>query len=223
MKKKNIRKIAKLPSIQRMPQYLHVAKKLLDDGKSVVSTTFLAKELGVEPIVARKDLEMTNLVGQSGIGYKLKDLITAVENFLGWNNATDAFLVGVGAMGSALLKYDGFNDHGINILAGFDVAHNLLGMDINGRKVFHVDSLPNLARRMKINIGILCVPEENAQEAADMLIRGGIRAIWNFTPKKLSVPDDVVVQRELLASGLAVLSVKLSQMFAEENDNLGSL
>ncbi len=221
MKKKNIRKIAKLPSIQRMPQYLHVAKKLLDDGKSVVSTTFLAKELGVEPIVARKDLEMTNLVGQSGIGYKLKDLITAVENFLGWNNATDAFLVGVGAMGSALLKYNGFDDHGINILAGFDVAHNLLGLDINGRKVFHIDSMPNLALRMKINIGILCVPEENAQEVTDMMVSGGIRAIWNFTPKKLSVPDDVVVQRELLASGLAVLSVKLSKMFAEENNNLG--
>ena len=220
MEKKKIRKIAKLPSIQRMPQYLHVARKLLDEGNSVVSTTLLAKELGVEPIVARKDLELTNLVGQSGIGYQLKDLILAVETFLGWNNATDAFLVGVGAMGSALLKFNGFQQHGINILAGFDISHNVLGLDINGRKVFHIDSLPNLARRMKINIGILCVPEENAQKVADMMIRGGIRAIWNFTPAKLIVPDEVVVQREILASGLAVLSVKLSKMFAEEREKL---
>ena len=125
-------------------------------------------------------------------------------------------MVGVGAMGSALLKFNGFKEYGINILAGFDISDNILGLDINGRKVFHIDSLPNLARRMKVNIGILCVPEENAQEVADMMIRGGIRAIWNFTPKKLVVPDNVVVQREVLASGLAVLSVKLSKLFAEE-------
>ncbi|UDQ96582.1 redox-sensing transcriptional repressor Rex [Lentisphaerota bacterium WC36G] len=219
MSKNKLRKIAKLPSIRRMPQYLHIAKRLHKEGQEVVSTTFLAKELGVEPIVARKDLEITNVVGQSGIGYKIIDLIDSVETFLGWNNNSDAFLVGVGAMGSALLKFNGFENYGINILAGFDISHNILGIDINGRKVFHIDSLPNLARRMKVNIGILCVPEENAQEVADMMIRGGIRAIWNFTPTKLTVPDNVVVQREVLASGLAVLSVKLGKLFAEEKES----
>ena len=81
MDKKKFRKIAKLPSIRRMPQYLHIAKRLQNEGKDVVSTTFLARELGVEPIVARKDLEITQLVGQSGIGYAIADLIDEVEAF----------------------------------------------------------------------------------------------------------------------------------------------
>ena len=213
---KDIRKIAKLPSIRRLPGYLHFAKVQKKKGRDVISTTRLANEFKLEPIVVRKDLEITKIKGQPGVGYDLSTLIKAIEEFLGWHNSTDVFLVGTGALGTALLGYSGFENHGINIVAAFDADPEKIGKNIHGYEVFDIAKMTDLCDRMKVHLGILCVPNKAAQEVANLMVAGGVKAIWNFSQHNLKVPESVVVQKEVLASGLAVLSVKLSKILAAE-------
>ncbi|MCP3966975.1 MAG: redox-sensing transcriptional repressor Rex [Lentisphaerae bacterium] len=210
------KKVQKLPSIRRMPTYLHKLTQMRKNGLDTVSTTIMARYMNLEPIVVRKDLELTGVTGQPGVGYKIKDLIDAIKSFLNWHNTAEAVLIGAGSLGRALLGYEGFEDYGLNIIAAFDADPSKIGSEIHDREVFDIIRLPELASRLQVNMGILCVPNEYAQESADMMIEGGINAIWNFTNVSLDVPEHVVVQREVIASGLAVLSVKLNQRIMEE-------
>jgi len=176
----------------------------------------LAKLLQLEPIVVRKDLEITGASGSPGVGYQIDKLIADIENFLGWNNTSDIFLVGAGSLGTALLGYKGFVDYGLNIVAAFDADLNKIGKTVHDKPVFGIDHFANLVERMKIHMAILCVPREFAQPTAELMVDAGIRAIWNFTSETLKLPDSVVVQRVNLAGELAVLSVHLAEKLKEE-------
>lgn len=209
------KKVSKLPSIRRMPTYLHKLIQMRKSGLEYVSTTVLAKYMNLEAIVVRKDLEITDIKGQPGVGYKINDLINAIKVFLNWENTSDAILVGAGSLGSALLGYHGFEDYGMKIIFAFDTDPNKINTMIHGCNVFDLKRLPELVSRLHIQLGVLCVPADYAQETAEIMVEGGIKAIWNFTNVSLKLPDDVVVQREVIASGLAVLSVKLKQRMQE--------
>jgi redox-sensing transcriptional repressor len=200
-----------------MPSYLRELRRLQAEGRENVSATYLARELNMQPIVVRKDLASSGAVGTPRVGFDVDELIDAIEDFLGWKNTADAFLVGVGSLGTALLGYKGFGNHGLKIVAAFDTDPGKIGTEIHGKPVLKLDRLPQLARRMHVNMGVLTVPAEAAQEVTDLMVGGGMRAIWNFTPVKLDVPPGVVTQSEDLASGLAVLSVKLAQALEEQS------
>ena len=206
-----LRNSAPLPSVRRLPLYLTVLEEFERDGKEWISTTDFSEILFLKPIQVRKDLAHTGIIGKPKKGFKVDELISTIYHFLGWNNLTEAFLVGAGALGSALLGYSGFQRHGLDIVAAFDASPNVVGKKIHGKEVLPMEKLPDLARRMQVKLGIITVPSEGAQEAADSLVSAGIRGIWNFSPIKLHVPEDVVVQREDISSGLAVLSVKLGR------------
>lgn len=203
------RRTAGVPTIKRMPLYLRLLRRMQVEGQDYASGAVLAEELGLEAIVVRKDLAITGVTGRPRLGFPLDELILAIEEFLGWNNTTDAFLVGTGRLGSALLGYAGFRQHGLNITAAFDADPKVIGTTVHGKTVLDIEKLSGLARRMHVRIGILTVPEGVAQEVADRMVEGGIRGIWNFTPVKLQVPTEVILQREDLASSLAVLSHRL--------------
>jgi redox-sensing transcriptional repressor len=205
------KKESSYPAIRRMPSYLRILKELAAADQKTVSATILAKGLGLDPIVTRKDFDPLEITGKSGVGYDVHELIIAIENELGWNNVSDAFLVGVGNLGTALLGYRGFDQYGLKIVLAFDVVPAKTHQVIQEVHVLPIEDLPKMAKRMKIQIAILAVPPEYAQTVATTMVEAGIRAIWNFAPVKLSVPEDVVVQNEDLAEGLAVLSVKLSR------------
>ena len=205
------KRILSYPSIRRMPSYLRILKDLVATNQKDVSATFLAKVLGFEPIVVRKDFDPLPITGKSGVGYDIHELIKAIEDHLGWNNITDAFLVGTGNLGSALLGYRGFEQYGVKIVLAFDADPAKTHRTINDVHVLPIDELSMMAERMKVQIGILAVPAEFAQAVAEKMIKAGIRAIWNFAPVKLIAPENVVVQNEDLAEGLAVLSVKLDR------------
>ena len=209
------KRILSYPSIRRMPAYLRILKDLVATDQKTVSATLLAKALGFEPIVVRKDFEPLPVTGKSGVGYDIQELVRAIEDHLGWNNITDAFLVGTGNLGSALLGYRGFEQYGVKIVLAFDVDPAKTSQTINDVHVLPIDELPAMAGRMKVQIGILAVPAECAQAIADKMVQAGIRGIWNFAPVKLVVPENVVVQNEDLAEGLAVLSVKLDRSKAK--------
>jgi redox-sensing transcriptional repressor len=157
----------------------------------------------------RKDLESVGVAGRPRIGYVLPDLMGGLEKFLGWNNVNDAFLVGAGSMGSALLGYRKFEECGLKIAAAFDLDPSKVGSKIHGKHVLTLQKLPDLAQRMHILIGIITVPAPEAQAVADLMVEGGIRAIWNFAPIRLRTPDHVIVHNEDLYCSLAALSQKL--------------
>lgn len=202
---------APMPTLRRLPSYLRVLHSLRGAGRDTVSCTHIAQELNLDPTQVRKDLAVTGIVGRPRIGYDLRSLIQAVEGFLGWDNVTDAFLVGVGNLGSALLGYHGFDEYGLNVVAGFDTDSAKVGTQVHGKRILHVDDMHELARRMHVHIGILTVPAQAAQSAVNYMILSGLRAIWNFTPTNLQVPAGVVLENVELSASLAVLSSKLAE------------
>ena len=200
-----------MPTVRRLPRYLQVLKSCDYRSCECISSTHIAAELGYEAIQVRKDIEVLGIKGQPRIGYKVTELVSAIESFLSWDNDNEAFIVGVGHLGRALIGYKGFEDHGLKIIAGFDQNPELIGSTVNGIQVFGMEKLVELTDRLKIHIGILAVPDSCAQQIAEEMISGGIIGIWNFTPVRLNVPEGIIVERVDLASSLAVLSRKTSR------------
>lgn len=204
------------PTLRRLPTYRRFLEQLHHQGRAVVSCTHIAEDLGLDPTQVRKDLAVTGIVGKPKVGYQVPMLIAAIDSFLGWDNATEAFLVGAGSLGTALIGYEGFREHGLNVIAAFDVDESKFSEKVRGRAVMPLAKLPGLARRMHIHLGIITTPAEGAQPAADLMIEGGIRAIWNFAPVTLKVPEGIIIENVQLSSSLAVLSSKLRDVLRRE-------
>jgi redox-sensing transcriptional repressor len=202
-------KIPAVPSIRRLPSYLHAIQQLQREGDEYISGTVIAQELNLEPIQVRKDLAITGIIGKPKRGYPIESLIDAIERFLHWDSAQDAVLVGAGNLGTALLGYREFQSHGLNIIAAFDKNSEKIGTVIHGVNILPVDTMEIQIRNFGVKIAILTVPSPSAQEAADILIRAGVEGIWNFTNIKLKVPENVIVQKEDLSSGYAILCVMM--------------
>jgi redox-sensing transcriptional repressor len=202
---------AGMACVKRMPSYLQLLRVLQAEGHEHVSGTVLASVHNLEPVIVRKDLAMTGAVGTPRVGFQITGLISAIERFLGWDNQAKAVLAGIGNLGSALLGYHGLQDFGFRIVGAFDQDPRIIGKWVHGRKVQAVGHLIPFVRRGEILLGVLTVPAPAAQETAELMVRAGIKGIWNFTPTKLRLPEEVIVQKEDLAEGLAVLSHRLNQ------------
>jgi redox-sensing transcriptional repressor len=162
-------------------------------------------------VQVRKDLALVDGGGKPKTGFELEALVSALERFLGYDNVNEAVLVGVGHLGRALLSYKEFEASGLKIVVGFDSSPGVVGTTVNGREVLPTDKIIDLCQRMKVHIGIIAVPAEEAQKACDLLVRAGILAIWNFAPIHLNVPGNILLQNENLAASLTVLSRRLSE------------
>jgi redox-sensing transcriptional repressor len=183
---------------------------LRGQGQDQTSATHLAEVLGVHPTQVRKDLVMAGCQGRPKTGHKVAELMGAIEAFLHWDSPSEAFLVGVGSLGTALMKYPGFEKAGARIVAAFDSDPAKAGLRIGETPVLGMEKFTNLAQRMHIAVGILTVPPEAAQATADLMVGSGIRAIWNFAPVALDLPDGVIVENLELFASLALLLRKLS-------------
>ena len=200
-------------SLQRMPVYLELLKKIKADGGAYVSAAFLAGELGLHPVQVRKDLASVSKVdGNPRLGFALDGLIDDMEDFLGCKNAHEAVVAGVGNLGRALLSYGGFGSNGLSIIAGFDTSPEVVGTTVAGKEIFHASRISELCSRLGVHIGIITAPAAAAQSACDALTAGGVRAIWNFAPVRLTLPPGVIVTNENLAASFAALSGRLSQL-----------
>jgi redox-sensing transcriptional repressor len=200
-------------SLSRLPQYHHYLVDLEARGIHQVSCSLIGLELNCVPVQVRKDLAYTGIIGKPKTGYSVPELIQTIETFLGWNNVNEAFLVGVGNLGTALLGHERFSKFGLRIVAAFDTAPDKIGQKVHERVVLPLDRLADLAPRMSIHLGIITAPSEVAQAVADEMVLAGIQAIWNFAPVKLKVPEHIIVHNEDLYSSLASLSWKLSRRF----------
>ncbi len=200
------------PSMRRLPAYLHVLNRLLREEQLFVSCTTISSQLRLDPTQVRKDLALTGIVGKPRVGYSVRELIQKIMEFLGWDIQRDAFLVGVGNLGMAILGYQQFRSYGLNIVAAFDKDSRKIGQTVFGVDVLPVEKLPELALRMNVGIGIITVGEEAAQGVADLMVKALIKGIWNFAPKALDVPDEIVVENAQLSVSLGVLTSKLKHI-----------
>jgi len=196
-------------TLQRLPLYLSYIKALPADAPKNISATMIAEALQLNDVQVRKDLASVSTSGKPKVGYNVRDLIAELESFLGYNNVDDAIIVGAGSLGKALLNYGGFKEYGLNVLAAFDLCNE--PEEFQGKTVFPIEQLESVCRRMNIRIGIITVPAASAQEICDSLVKSGVRAIWNFAPVHLVVPDGILVQNENMASSLALLSNHLRE------------
>jgi len=196
-------------SLRRLPIYYRILQDMAATSGSHVSCTSLARVLGLDPTQVRKDIEMTGIVGKPKVGYPLAELTRWIENFLGWNRPKQAVLAGAGRLGGALLGYERFRDHGMEIVAAFDNDPSKIGQRIHGIEVEPLMLLPDFARHRQIQLGVIATPPASAQSVADLMMSGGIRAIWNFAPAHVVVPPQVILQNEDLYYSLASLSFKM--------------
>lgn len=202
-------------TIQRLPLYLNYLKTLPLSRSANISATTISYGLGLNQVQVRKDLAAVTSGGRPKTGYIVSNLIAEIEQFLGYNNVDRVVIVGAGRLGTALMTYDSFKDYGIEIVAAFDVNEDCIGISHGGKTILGIDKLKNLCAHMKVSIGIIAVPKEAAQSVCEKMIDSGIRAIWNFAPVHLSVPDNVLVQNENMAASLALLSKHFAQKIHE--------
>ena len=199
------------PTIKRLAQYLHLLLHLKEQGVEIVSSTLIAKELVTDPTKVRKDIQFTNIVGKPKTGFRIEDLINAIETTLNWNETNLAYLVGAGSLGKALLGYKNFENFGLKFLDAFDVDKLKIGKKIFGIDIHHISKLPHLSADLSNVMVILTVPAEVAQDVTDLIVESGIKAIWNFVPRSLKVPEDVIVEDMMLSQSLAVLTTKINR------------
>ena len=201
--------------LKRLPIYLGYLKSLPKGTATYISATALANALGMGEVQVRKDLAQVSDGGRPKIGYLRESLIEDINQFLGYDNTTDAVLVGAGKLGQALLGYSGFDDYGLNILAAFDISVQN-PQTVDGKAYLPMEDLKDFCYDNKILMGIITVPAASAQQVCDKMIDSGIKAIWNFAPVHLDVPEHILVQNENMATSLAVLSMHLQAQMKEK-------
>jgi redox-sensing transcriptional repressor len=198
------------PTLRRLPWYLAFVKLLKGRGETYVSSTQIAKEINVDSSQVAKDLSFVNVSGKTRVGYEIETLIAVLEDFLGFTVQHKALLFGVGSLGAALLQDSGLKQYGLEIVAGFDVRPELAGTSINGIPVFHLSEFPARQQELEATIGVITVPVDQAQRVTDHIIAGGVKALWNFTPFRIRVPEGVVVQNTSMYAHLAVMFNRLN-------------
>jgi len=199
------------PTIERLPLYLRCLIRLASSGVEVVSSEELGKLLAITAVQIRKDLAYFGEFGRRGVGYDVSALLAQVSQILGVNRARKLVLVGVGHLGQALANYDGFREHGFNISAVFDADPSKIGLTIAGQRVLPVHRIGEMLPQMGVEMAILAVPAHAAQKVVDALVLAGIKAIWNFAPVRLIVPEHIEVRQENMIVGLLALSYYLAQ------------
>lgn len=193
-------------TIDRLPLYYRTLRLAQDDGMDIISSDELGRRLELTPEQIRKDLALFGQFGKKGVGYYVNELKFNVGKILGLDNHWNIAIVGIGHLGVALANYQNFIALGFNLVALFDNDPNIIGKTVNHVKVKSIEELQSCAKNLKIDIGVIAVPAQFAQQVADKLVKANIKGIWNFAPVKMRVPEDVKIVNEDLSVGLSRLS-----------------
>ncbi len=205
-----MRKKISVPTLRRLPRYYRIVCEHLERGGEYIRSSEIAFKLDVDETQVRKDISAINYSGKPKIGFNAREFKAHLEKFLNLTKAKKALLIGVGNLGLALAKYNGFKKYGLDIVALFDIDPQKIGLKVGDKEVYHVSRLREKASEMGIKVAILAIPEEQAQKMADMAVAGGVKAIWNFAPTFIEVPDGIIVSNQDLAADFVVLSMKLN-------------
>ena len=201
--------------IRRLPRYLRKLDELNEAGVSRISSGELGRQLGLTPSQIRQDFSCFGEFGQQGYGYKVTALRSEIAAILGMDRGFTAILIGVGNIGRALMCNFDFAQWGFTLKAAFDVKPGLVGSEVEGVRVLHMDTLGDYLTENKIDIAVLCVPKEIALEVTKSLTEKGVNAIWNFTNIELTSPESTTIVENIHFSD-SLLS--LSYFVAENAD-----
>lgn len=185
------------PTLRRLPWYLAYVRLLLDAGVEYVSSTQIAKEINVDASMIAKDIYL--------LGYEVASLEHELQDFLGFKVGHNAVMIGVGSLGGALIHDSGLANYGLRIVAGFDIRHDVVGTTLCGIPIYDISELDQRLATLNAEIGVIAVPIDHAQEVSDLLVKAGIKALWNFTPFRITAPQDVVIQNTSIYAQLAVM------------------
>ena len=180
--------------ISRLPLYVRILNRLLDDGIQVVSSQQLGEKLQVTPAQIRKDLSYFGRFGKQGRGYSVRDLLDRLRQILGINSPWNVAVVGVGRLGRAILSYPGFNPDGFHLVAAFDLNNKVVGDTVGGLVVRDMEELDQVVGKEKISIAIVAVPVEHTQNVVDQLVACGVRAILNYAPITPKVREGIRIR-----------------------------
>ena len=212
-------------TMNRLPLYYNFIIERQRENMQNVSSTMIAKSLKLNNIQVRKDLaSISSVPGKPRVGFDVQTILNDLERVLGCKNLDEVILVGVGRLGRTLLNYNGFNKYNLDIVASFDVDNDKVGAVINGKPILGIETVKSFVEEHNTKIGIITVPGDAAQKVCDMLVDAGIKAIWNFAPVHLELPDGIIIKHENLAASLALLTqryeksqeMKKTEMFQKQ-------
>ena len=208
-----MRKVAD-STVRRLSLYLRYLEEFEDQGIDTISSEALASRGGTTSAQVRKDLSFFGSFGKRGLGYAVPELAGRLREILGLKRRYRVAMIGAGKIGSALVQYRGFRQRGFDIVAIYDVDPAKVGRQWNGLTVQHLDTLDAELQRRPVDMAVLVTPAEAAQAVVERLVRLGVKAVLNFAPVQLSVPDDVVVKTVNLALELETLSYALTNRWS---------
>lgn len=197
------------PTVRRLPWYLAYVSLLKAAGVEYVSSTQISKQLHVDASMIAKDLSFLNIKGKTRIGYEVERLEHELQDFLRFKVVHNAIMVGVGSLGRALISDSGLDNYGLHIVAGFDTDPAKTGREICGVPVYAVAELEDRMNQLNAEIAVIAVPVDHAQEMSDRLVAAGIKALWNFTPFRITAPEGIVIQNTSIYAHLAVMYDRL--------------
>lgn len=197
-------------TVRRLSVYLQNLKRVKEENGKTISSKKIAQILNVTPEQFRKDLSYFGEFGKRGVGYEIEPLIKVLENILGVSRGWNVGIIGAGRLGCSLINYHGFADSNIVVKAAFDIDKAKINTTVHNVKISNVKKFADVVRKEKIEICIISIPNEGAQAAADMIIQAGVRAILNFAPVVLQVPDTVYLQNIDMLSELERLTFFLN-------------
>lgn len=180
--------------VSRLPVYLRALQRLADAGETATSSQELGEKVGISAAQIRKDLSQFGEFGKQGTGYHIPFLIERLSQILHVDRIWDVAVVGMGDIGHAVARYNGFANRGFRVTHCFDTDPAKIGKEIGGFIILDAKNLVEEVRKAEIKIAMLCVPATVAQDVADRLIEAGVRGILNYAPLKLIVPSTVRVQ-----------------------------
>jgi len=205
-------KVYKIPeaTVMRLSIYSRYLHQLLEDGVNTVASGDIASGVGVSSAQVRKDLAYFGEFGTRGVGYKVEELYGHLMKILGLDQNWNVIIIGAGKLGSALALYKGFEDRGFKVTTILDVDENRIMNQIGDVTVESLNLLEERVREQGIKVGVVTVPAAAAQDVTDQLIAAGVKAILNFSPRVLKVPNDVILRNVDLSVNLEVLSFNLA-------------
>ena len=207
--------------IRRLPRYYRHVDDLQYNGEVRISSSALGKSMGLTASQIRQDLSCFGEFGQQGYGYDVAKLRAALADILGMNNGYKAIIMGAGNLGRALIQNFYFGHNGFILVAAFDVDEELVGTEMGGIHIYHMDDLEKEIERLRPNVGILTTPRSVVSKIANRLVAAGVPGLWNFTnvELKLAQPEKAIVENVHFADSLLALSYMLSaRKLAEDND-----
>ena len=197
--------------VRRLPKYYRYLGELLERGILRISSKELGKIMGLTASQIRQDLNYFGGFGQQGYGYNVTELYKEIGNILGLNKEYRCVIIGAGNLGQAITNYEGFRRKGFNLMAMFDINPRIIGNAIRDVKIYDISELEKYVSENEIEIGIISVPKESSQDIADILVKSNVKAIWNFAPYDVKVPDNIVIENVAISESLYTLTYLMNE------------